>query len=71
MPEQTTLLFEALELVRYYRTRMHRAWEDEAEGYSKYHVAYGIHYDAMQAASDLLAKARELHLLEPEVREWH
>lgn len=57
------LLVEAVEVLRYYRGRSHRANEDEDGTYSKLHTVYGVHRDAMTKADDIHKHARQFGLL--------
>ena len=63
-------LVEAIELLRWYRSRAHRVDEDEEGGYSPYHRVYGVHRDGMAAADALLARATEWGMLGRQ-REFH
>lgn len=64
-------LTEALELVRYYRTRSHFTPENEDGDQSPYHRVHGVHYGAMMAADAVIQQAKANGYLQGEVREWH
>lgn len=50
-------LVETIELLRYYRSRVHRVQEDEDGGYSPYHLVYGVHREAIAETDNLLSRA--------------
>lgn len=64
-PDLTALLSETLEMLRYYRSRIHAAGESEDGGISKYHNVYGVHAKAIARVDELLFRAREWGLLRP------
>ncbi|CAB4168364.1 hypothetical protein UFOVP1266_1 [uncultured Caudovirales phage] len=57
------LLVEAIEVLRYYRGRSHRANEDDDGTYSKLHTVYGVHRDAMTKADEIHQQAKQFGLL--------
>lgn len=64
------LLRSALEMLRYYRGRIHASGESEDGGRSKYHNVYGVHYEAMRAADRILADAKAAGLLVDPSEKW-
>lgn len=54
----TDLTTELAILLDYYRARIHVAQESDDGGRSLYHHVYGVHYDAMKAADQAIARAR-------------
>ena len=64
------LLREALEMLRYYRGRIHASGESEDGGRTKYHNVYGVHHDAMKRADRILQQAKELGILAPTAEKW-
>lgn len=57
------LLVEAIEVLRYYRGRVHRADDNDEGTFSKVHTVYGVHRDAMLAADDIHQRAKQFGLL--------
>ena len=56
-------LVEVIEVLRYYRGRVHRAEEDEQGNFSKLHTVYGVHRDAMTKADEIHERAKQFGLL--------
>lgn len=57
------LLVEAIEVLRYYRGRVHRADEDEQGNFSKLHTVYGVHREAMTKADEIHQRAKQFGVL--------
>ena len=64
-PDLHALLSETLEMLRYYRSRIHAAGESEDGGISAYHNVYGVHHRAMSRADEILFRSKEWGLLRP------
>ena len=61
---------ETLAVLRAYRSRIHRADEDEEGTNSDWHTVYGVHRQLIDAADKVYSKARRYGLLSPLPREY-
>jgi len=59
MSTETDLIRELVDLLRYYRSRMHRVTESEDGGLSPWHTVYGVHMDAMKDADAAIQNAKD------------